>query len=487
MGLPLGIEDRSRLRTFDFQIAIQLQFFRTLVLFAQHVCRMKTLTKTLKVVTINLALLAVLVEATSIATYFFQTRSFFYGHSGDRKIVGLTLPAAATNEESKQATTIRQLHPYFGFIERVGMGHQLSFSKVIHISNNFGFASKYSYPFKRQNSNQFIVGIFGGSVAQNYSLFEMERNILAAELKKLPALADKEIIILSFAIAAYKQPQQLIVLNYFLSIGQDLDLVVNIDGFNEVTLSSLNERDGFDRSLPCSYVIVPLVRLADCNSSEEELKLTLDIIRNRRSLENSIKSIKASRFATGYLISWIRARLAQQRYRQELTDLDRLRTERMNSGQLSMQFPSRPHPYEDQVFREIVTSWSTSSLLMKQLLAQRNISYFEFIQPNQYEPTGRTFSKNERAIAIIESSNFRPGVVKGYPLLLAELAKLQQAGVNVQSAINAFDKVDGAVYEDDCCHYNERGIQIFGEFVAGGIVQALRKDGRYAVPVPSQK
>jgi len=447
---------------------------------------MKKLTKTLKVVAINLALLAVLVEATSIATYFFQTGSFFYGHS-TRKVVGLTVPAAATNEGSNQSATIQQLHPYFGFIDRVGMRRRFSFSQVTHISNNFGFGSTYSYPFKRQNPNQFIVGVFGGSVGQNYSIFEMERHILAAELKKLPALANKEIIILSFAVAAYKQPQQLIVLSYFLSIGQDLDLVVNIDGFNEVTLSSLNVRDGFDSSMPCSYVIVPLVRLASCSSSEEELQLTLDIIRNKKRLENSIKSIEASRFATEYLMSWIRAKFAQGRYRQELADLNRLRTVGTNSGQLNMQFPARPPPDEDRAFQEIVASWSASSLLMKQLLAQRNISYFEFIQPNQYHPTGRVFSKDERAIAIIESSNFRPGVLKGYPLLLAELAKLQQAGVNVQSAINVFDKVDGAVYEDDCCHYNERGNQVFGEFVASSIGQALRKDGRYAISVPLEK
>ena len=448
---------------------------------------MKKVRKTLKVVAINLALLVILVEATSIATYFFQTGSFFYGHPGNRKIVGLTIPPAATTEGSNQAATIQQLHPYFGFIDRVGMGHRFSFSQVNHVSNNFGFPSTYSYPFKRQSPNQFIVGVFGGSVAQNYSFFEMERNILAAELRKLPALANREVVVLPFAVGAYKQPQQLIVLSYFLSIGQDLDLVVNIDGFNEVALSSLNERDGFDSSMPCSYVIVPLVRLASGSFSEEELQLTLDVIRNKRRIENSIKSIEGSRFASWYLISWIRAKFAQRRYWQGVTKLERLETERTESRQLCMQFPVRSHPDADRVFQDIVANWSTSSLLMKQLLAPRNIPYFQFLQPNQYQPTGRVFSKDERAIAIVESSGFRPGVVKGYPLMIAELAKLHQAGVNVQSAINVFDKVAGPVYEDDCCHYNERGNQVFAEFVASTIGQALRKDGKYGSSIGGLK
>lgn len=445
------------------------------------------LTKTLRVVAINLALLAVLVEATSIVTYFIQTGDFFYSHSSSRKLVGLTAPTDAINKERAQSATTQQLHPYFGFVDRVGMGHSFSYSKVNHISNNYGFASTYPYPFKRQNPNQFIVGVFGGSVAQNYSFFEMEKHILAAELKKLPALANKEIIILPFAVGAYKQPQQLIVLSYFLSIGQDLDLVVNIDGFNEVVLSSVNERDGFDRSMPYKYVIVPLVRLAAGNFSEEELQLTLDIVRNKKQLESSIKSIEGSRFATGYLISWIRAKFAQRRYHQELVELDRLQTVGINSGQLNTQFPARPQLDEERRFQEIVADWSTSSLLMSQLLAQRNISYFQFIQPNQYQPTERIFTKNERAIAIIESSSYRPGVVKGYPLLLAELPKLQQAGVNVQSAINVFDKVADAVYADDCCHYNERGNQVFGEFVAIAIGQALRKVKRYGSSIAGPK
>ena len=42
-------------------------------------------------------------------------------------------------------------------------------------------------------------------------------------------------MILNFAADAVKQPQQLIYLNYFLGLGQKFDLVINIDGFNDVT------------------------------------------------------------------------------------------------------------------------------------------------------------------------------------------------------------------------------------------------------------
>lgn len=442
----------------------------------------RRLSKALKIAAVNIVLVAVLIEAGSIATYFFQTGDFYYKTWGNHKIAGIAMPPGPTNPGNEQPATIQQLHPYFGFVNRTGSSDRASYSTVIHTLNNFGFASHYPYPFKRQNSNQFIVGVFGNSVALHYSSLEIERNILANELRKVPGLANREIIILPFAAGAYKQPQQLIVLNYFLSVGQDLDLVINIDGFNEVALSYINYRDGLDGSMPCGYILMPLVNLATCNVSEDELQLTLEVIRDKKSLQNSIQSMETSHFATGYMISWVRAKLSGRRYHQDVFQLDRMRASK-RSEQTYMQILARRNSGEDESFKDAVANWSNSSLMMKALLDQRKIPYFQFIQPNQYEPTGRVFSKSEAAVAINEKSDFRVGVLLGYPLLLAELQRLQQAGVNTQSAINVFDRIAEPVYEDNCCHYNERGSTIFSEFVAHAVEQALRRDARYATAV----
>jgi hypothetical protein len=120
--------------------------------------------------------------------------------------------------------------------------------------------------------------------------------------------------------------------------------------------------------------------------------------------------------------------------------------------------------------------------MMEQLLDQRNIPYFQFLQPNQYQSTGKVFGKDETSTAIDVASPFRSPIMKGYPLLLAALGRLRQKGVHAQSATNVFDTVKEAVYGDNCCHYNERGSRIFGEFVASTIQQAMSQDGRYALP-----
>jgi hypothetical protein len=448
---------------------------------------MSKLRKAIKVILINLVILVVLVEIVSVAAYYFQSRTFFYAHSAHNIDPALSVTEPTGNQGGGQQLTVQQLHPYFGFIDKVGLAHPSPYSQTSHSANNFGFGSIYNYPFKKQSPNQFLVGVFGGSVAAIYAFFEMDRQILATSLKKLPALADKEIIILPFAIGGYKQPQQLLVMNYFLSIGQDLDLAINIDGFNEVALAYLNYQHGVESSMPSDFILLPMVNLATGNLSKEELELTLGIIRAKEGLANANRSLAASRTATGYELAWIQSHYLLQNYREDIAKLDQLRVAKGRSEQTYMQIPAGPSVSADQALSEMAERWAKASLMMKQLLDQRNIPYFQFVQPNQYAETPRVFSEKEKAVAFVQNSPFKLGAGKGYPLLLAELGKLQQAGLQAFSAVKNFDEVSEPVYADNCCHYNEAGNTIFCNFIASTITQALSKDARLNRPTAASQ
>ena len=448
---------------------------------------MSKLPKAIKIVAINLIILAVLSEIVSITTYYVWTREFFYARSANWVDPALSAPAEPLNRGGAQQELLQQLHPYFGYIDKVGVDHRFPYSKTSHLANNLGFASTQPYPFKKRNPNQFLVGVFGGSVAANYSFFETEVQILATALKKLPALADREVIILPFAIGGYKQPQQLLVLSYFLSIGQELDLAINIDGFNEVALAYLNYQHRIELSLPGDFILLPMVNLAAGNLSRKELALTLKVIEKKERFANSVKSLAAARTATGYVLAWLWARYSMQGYRQEVVNLDQARVSGDRPEQSYMQIPSGPTLSEDEALEAMVALWSRSSLAMKQLLDPRKIPYFHFIQPNQYEPTRRVLSKEERAIAFSEASPFKPGVAKGYPLLLEELAKLREGGVNAFSAVNVFDDISEPVYVDNCCHYNKAGNVAFCNYIASTIVRALSNDTRFIGPTTPGK
>ena len=319
---------------------------------------MNKLRKAIKVIIINLVLLAVLIESVSITAYYFQTGTFFYARSTRSIDPALTMPEAVENGGGGQQINVQQLHPYFGYTDKAGIQHRLPYLQTAHAANNFGFASIYNYPFKKENPNQFIVGVFGGSVAANYAFFEIERRLLAAALKQLPAMADKEIIILPFAIGGYKQPQQLLVLSYFLSIGQEFDLVINIDGFNEVALSYLNYQHGVESSMPSDLILLPMVNLATGTLVKDELELTLATLRDKENLADSVKSLTASRTATGYEFSWLRSRYFAQSYWENMAKLDQLRIAKGPSEQSYMQIPAGPSLSADEALKHMAERWS---------------------------------------------------------------------------------------------------------------------------------
>src|SRR5882724_931932 len=175
----------------------------------------RSLLKFLKLAAINLLLLFTLLELVSLGFYFFQTRNFFCPINKDR-IKASATPLEVSEPDREFWTFDYQVHPYFGFITP---------------------PTYVGLPLKKTNKNQFIIGIFGGSVAQRFYDYEVEHHVLAKRFQSLPEFQNKEIVILKFANQAHKQPQQLLILNYYLSVGQELDMVINIDGFNEVALS----------------------------------------------------------------------------------------------------------------------------------------------------------------------------------------------------------------------------------------------------------
>jgi hypothetical protein len=443
-------------------------------MFLLRVIEMKrTLTKSIKIVTINLLLLVLLLETASIALYFHHTRKFFY--TANKSEVG-TNTMLSNNElfdDGGPATLNRILHPYLGFVYDEHARIRLQFSDVEYAPNNLGIFSPYDYPFKKTSSDQFIVGIFGGSVAMYYGFYELEHHVLVSALKRLPYFKNKQIIVLPFAAGSYKQPQQLLELNYFTSLGQDFDLVINIDGFNETSLAYLNNKSGLDPSMPNIEMFGPLVRLANRNFSSDQLNLSLQILQLKEELRDTRTSLLKCRIATCYTLRWTQLRYFLSQYQKKSEAFNRLARNENARGSL-VYVDKRDQPLDDAaVLAEISGVWAKSELSMNELLTAKRIPYFAVVQPNQYYSTGRKFTDAEKKILNC-STIYTEGVIKGYPALIAQLDDLKKSGVKVISAVNAFDKVEDSVYVDACCHYNQAGNDVFAKFVAEQIVSSLQ-------------
>jgi hypothetical protein len=400
----------------------------------------------LSLVAINVLIFVVLAEIAAVAFYYVQHGAFFY-------TAGRESPPALP-ETSRGELSADVLHPYFGPIHRPGVRPQ---------TNNVGFGSKRAFPFARANDRQYLIGIFGGSVAQAFCDRGTAR--LVAALQRDADFAKREIVPLCFSHEGYKQPQQLIVLAYFLSLGQQYDLVINIDGFNEVALGSRSHERGRDISMPSPIHVDPLLNLIDQATLTPARVQALARISVYKARLNSLSQrMDRSRVAAVHFALDRYYVFTMTRYRQEVDGYDALPSNPPASSVLLLTPPMKKRESVTAVYEDIAAGWTTASLLMRDMLSARGVRYLHVLQPNQYF-TRRVFSDAEGRIALNDNQPFKQPAEQGYPLLARAAAAFAGREEFVDGTA-AFDGETAAVYEDDCCHYTDRGYEILAELIA---------------------
>ncbi|MEG4423823.1 hypothetical protein QUB02_06995 [Microcoleus sp. D3_18_C1] len=333
---------------------------------------------------------------------------------------------------------------------------------------------------KKTKKNQFIIGVFGGSVASNYAVFEVQNKILPQYLKQLPGLKDKEFVILSFATGGYKQPQQLLILNYFLALGQELDLVVNIDGFNEVALSNLNNKNQVDLAMPSIQHILPLTSLANNSLSTKAMKATIRIQENKARISQGLERLQNCSLAACDALTSVSVQNLVNNYKTDVIKFEKERTKQKKDDGGSVIYINLNNSVikDDAAFEQMAQNWAQSSIFMNKVLSASNVPYFQVLQPNQYYQTKRVFGEAEKQIAFNKDTPYAKAVQIGYPALFKKLPNLEKNNINLVNAVNVFDKTKEAVYVDSCCHYNQAGEVVFSNYVGRSILESLRKEER---------
>ncbi|MEG4392578.1 hypothetical protein [Microcoleus sp. BROC3] len=426
----------------------------------------------LSIIAVNLAIAFICLEALSLAFYFINQKQFFYTRTKTKEKVVEDIERIGIRLDE---SIVERLHPFFGYVLKQGA---FTNEKLKLKVNKHGFFSLYDYPFVKSNKNQVIIGVFGGSVANNFAVDEYVTRRLSNKLKTYPEFANKEIIVLNFGNGGYKQPQQLLILNYFLALGQELDLVINIDGFNEVALSNLNNKGQVEIGMPSVQHIQPLTGLANNNLSPEAMSSIVQINETKKQLKAGIDKLQTCQLALCHAVTSLQVKQLVNNYQQAVVKYDsqvkQSNPDTANSG--IVYIPKADFVLPDAAaFDKMASMWYQSSIGMNQILSSRKIKYFHFIQPNQYYPTKRAFTAKENETAIDNKSPYIEGVKKGYPVLLSKVDDLQKTGVNVFSAVNILDNTKETVYKDACCHYNSVGEDVLANYVSRSIIQVVRK------------
>ena len=345
---------------------------------------------------------------------------------------GVDLPSFVEN---------KALHPYLGYVF-----DREPDSRAV---NRFGFRGRS--PLLAKSGGELVVAIFGGSVAMSLPL-----EILRQELEKFHPYRDRPIAFVNLAMSGYKQPQQLLALSYFLALGARFDVVINLDGFNDVVLPyvdnlpahvhpsfprlwHLYSRKGFDRKAVSSYAAIEQarrerarwsVRLAGSSLKSSAFVLTLwDTIDRRKQREISVATAELNRILQD----------AEPNFQ--------------TSGPLVQGAQFEP------LLRETIQLWAGSSRQMASSCRANGIRYFHFLQPNQYVEGSKPMGKVERRTAIAPG-RYGELAGHGYPMLIEAGRVLAREGVPFSDLTRVYESEERAVYVDTCCHFNELGYKI---------------------------
>jgi hypothetical protein len=123
---------------------------------------------------------------------------------------GVSYKALLGSDNNELPETNKQvLYPYIGFV----------------FDSNYlqhGFKTNNS-PIQEKSGDKLIVAVVGGSFAQGITPYiegEFQKYFKKKNIKAKP-------VVIGMAISGYKQPQQLLAISYFLSLGTEFDIVIN--------------------------------------------------------------------------------------------------------------------------------------------------------------------------------------------------------------------------------------------------------------------
>ncbi len=394
-----------------------------------------------------------LLEFISPWLYQFKTKSPY-----DRaKIIERLNTVTSANDsisnstQEKGITQYYVLHPYLGYVE----GHGTH-----SYTNEHGLLGNIALPSKKENTIN--VCLLGGSVGQ--ILFELSSKTLQAELEKK---WNKKVDIYCLALGGYKQPQHLLALNYYLFLGAQFDVVINIDGFNEVVLS------GVDNYAHGVYPYFPRLwsEFSQKSLSLGQTKAYSDLFLARKSQLNLAQKFNHFPFnkSNFCLILWgsLDAKKGREINGLYQTLKNQLQTNNFQSTGPKITYPNKQVFYQDQAAR-----WKQASMQIQALANQFHFQYYHFLQPNQYVENSKEFSDEEKNLFSLDKPHiYRTSVKEGYPYLQKEGAELVKKNIHFIDLTPVFKSYKESIYSDDCCHYNQSG----NDIIARKMVESVDK------------
>ncbi len=418
------------------------------------------------------ALFVLLIEGLSYVGYLaWQKKAFHYREQAELRARQVAAAAAVRKSSSRGSTPIVP-HPFVGFV--YDPNYDPEGTKKYHSipASPWGYLDDKN-PIRAKSDDEVTIGLFGGSVA--FWLSVQGDGALFEELAQVPAFRGKRLVLVRTALGGAKQPQQLASLNYLLALGGHFDVVINLDGLNEVAIPPGNVAKGTFAHFPNDWPsllgqagdpavlrLIGEISLLERERGERAQFFSKPILRH--SVFANVLWRLLDRRLAGRLSQ---ARLALHDYRPSVEEASPI------SALFAARGPHRQYSSPELLFEEIAEVWQRSSLLMRASCEANGIRYFHFLQPNQYHPGSKPLGEAEKKIALWPGSGYETGVVQGYPKLLKAGAGLKARGVEFHDLTQLYAGENEPIYIDACCHVNHEGNRRLGQEIGRIVRKAL--------------
>lgn len=351
------------------------------------------------------------------------------------------------------------LHPYLGYTRESAPEHRL----------NFGFRRTPSSP---GGGEPIRIGVVGGSVAEDLFRYFVNSAEWPQLLRTVPGLEQAQFEHVLLGLRGYKQPQQLQAVAYYLALGGQLDILIQLDGYNEVVLSAILQEAGTFAAYPFHW------RAFTNHQPSPAQLLLLGEIEQTKALRHRLARVgERLRFSAVASIGWhladrfVAGRLAARRAALEAQDA-------------ATESYFRSGPVEALQDRDVATFmtavWARSSRQIAALAKENGFRYYHFLQPNQYVPGSKPLSALELQESYTEDSPTTTFARRGYPLLIAAGRELALERGVYRDLTQIFRDVHDTVYRDACCHLNRLGNSLLAREIAATLREldpALRQRG----------
>ena len=368
----------------------------------------------------------------------------------EKEIRAVSSGPGAVNPMTGQASV---LHPYLGYVHDPDAKSPMQIHGHYSL-NRHGYLDKIE-PIQKRGSDKFIVGFLGGSVAWwvSHEGFESFRS----ELIKSSALKGKKIVPVRLALGGYKQPQQLFSFLYHSALGGEFDMIINLDGFNEVTLPKIgNVGKNISPFYPTYW--------GDLNSNFQNSKET-KVLGKLAILEDvhigfSLIMLKSrAYFSSSASLIW---KLSDKVFKQKIAKYRKGLQSKGIGSQTGNYLLSGPKNFDSEnLEQDLVGIWQRASLQIDAVAKASGAHYLHFLQPNIYDANSKILSKKELELSA-KAQLWEANVEAGYPLLREYGDKLKREGVSFFDLSKIFEDKRETLYIDNCCHLNKKGNDIIG-------------------------